>query len=122
MAGKPNIQELLAACGSTDLATAFKYLFSCEVTEDRSLLNRLEEERDQLERKVHKRERTVMETHGYGPFIGEAVDGLKGLLELQRVDRDTLVALLALLDAVRDGIAVKERQIVLMEQNEGMSD
>ena len=58
-----NINELKEASGSDNLATAFKVLFSNQMTEEEGSLMRMWEERNQLEKIVEKLVVTMREAH-----------------------------------------------------------
>ena len=117
-----NISELKQACGSNDLATAFKFLFQSQIIEEQGFLMRIGEERNQLRSKVEKSEITIAELRNRGPYNDKAVAALRCLVETHNRDLDRLRLLTSLIGETRDGIMEKERHVKLMEFDEGSSD
>lgn len=109
MARKSNIEEMIAASGFDNLASAYFLIL-------------LEEDHRQLLGKIKKREQTTIETHWFGCSNEKAVAGLEGLVEFKAVDRQTLLALESFIDVIRDGIVKKENQVELMGVEEAFSD
>lgn len=119
---EPNISELMEACGSSNLATCFKFLFNSDLPEEHGFLMRIGEERNQIRSKTEKLEATIRETRFRGPFNDKAVDALRCLEETHVRLLDRLQVLDALIGETRDGIIEKGRHVKLMEFDESLSD
>ena len=113
-----NIKELKEASGSDNLATAFKFLFSYQKSEEEGSLMRMWEERNQLEKVVEKLEVTMREAHQFGPYNEKAVDVISCLGESLERFRNRILLLTTLIDDIGDGIGDKNRQVKLMEYHE----
>ena len=117
-----NIKEIKEVSGSYNLATEFKGHFNNEITEDKSCLQRFEEERSQLEKKVEDRQVTLNEMQHLGPLNVKAIAIRHCLVETQERERNMIILLTHLIDDITDGIREKEQQTKLMEVHEVPSD
>ena len=119
---EPIITELMEACGSSDLASCFKFFFNSDLIEEYGFLMRLGEERNQLRRKAEKFEASIREARYRGPFNDKAVDALRCLQETHHRFLDRLQVLDAVIGETHDSIVEKGRHVKLMEFDEGLSD
>ncbi|PWA77125.1 hypothetical protein CTI12_AA227940 [Artemisia annua] len=102
------------------MATEFKNFVNNQITQEKSCFIRYVEERNELRKRVEASQDPINVSDGM-PFKTKHSAIIGCLRETQKMDRNRIIMLTALINDIIDGIREKECQVKLLEVNEQVS-
>ena len=116
MAFTPNFDELKEQCNSNRLEHCFRFLFMQEASHNDGFITFLEEECEEVRRRMRQQRALLQEGKRLSPFDPVSVDGLQCIKEALYKDGQLLAALVVVLDLARDARDEKRAHVSVMEQ------
>ena len=102
MSSTPNFGKLKNDCNSDRLEHCYRFLFMQEAAENDGFITLIDEECDDVRRRMQKRQFLLQEARAFSLFNSVSIDGQLCMREAQNKDGQILAALIAVLDLARE--------------------
>ena len=116
MSSTPNFDELKNDCNSDRLEHCYRFLFMQEAAENDGFITLIDEECDDVRRRMQKRQFLLQEARAFSLFNSVSIDGQLCMREAQNKDGQILAALIAVLDLAREAREERRRHVSTMEK------